>query len=213
VRNRQLELIAVSDTLGILSGILVIVRFASKLLWLKTPITADDWAVLAVAIIGAPVTAINVYGTTANGLGRDIWTLTSDQITRFGMSFYVAEVIYFVEVPAVKLSLLLFYLRIFPTKLVRRLLWATVAFNVVYGVAFTFLGIFQCTPISYFWTRWDTEHEGKCLNINIVVLTNAAISIALDIWMLAIPLSQLRSLNLHWKKKIGVAVMFCVGTL
>lgn len=31
----------------------------------------------------------------------------------------------------------------------------------------------------------------------------AAISIAEDVWMLAIPLSQLHSLQLHWKKKIG----------
>lgn len=38
-------------------------------------------------------------------------------------------------------------------------------------------------------------------------------SIALDVWMLAIPLWQLRGLKLHWKKKIGVAAMFIVGTL
>jgi hypothetical protein len=31
--------------------------------------------------------------------------------------------------------------------------------------------------------------------------------------MLAIPLAQLKTLNLHWKKKIGVGLMFCVGTL
>lgn len=38
-------------------------------------------------------------------------------------------------------------------------------------------------------------------------------SIALDLWILAIPLWQLRSLKMHWKKKVGVALMFCVGTL
>jgi hypothetical protein len=31
--------------------------------------------------------------------------------------------------------------------------------------------------------------------------------------MLGIPLWQIRSLKLHWKKKIGVAMMFFVGTL
>jgi hypothetical protein len=34
-------------------------------------------------------------------------------------------------------------------------------------------------------------------------IITAAISIAEDVWMLAIPLSQLPSLQLHWKKKIG----------
>lgn len=31
--------------------------------------------------------------------------------------------------------------------------------------------------------------------------------------MLAIPLAQLNTLSLHWKKKVGGAIMFCVGTL
>lgn len=42
---------------------------------------------------------------------------------------------------------------------------------------------------------------------------NAAISVAMDIWMLAIPMWYLRRLKMHWKKKIGVAAMFIVGTL
>lgn len=40
----------------------------------------------------------------------------------------------------------------------------------------------------------------KLANSNVLI---AAISIVEDVWMLAIPLSQLHSLQLHWKKKIG----------
>jgi hypothetical protein len=126
------------------------------------------------------------------------------------------------------MAVLFFYLRIF-LGLAHKLLWGTIIFNAVYGIIFTFLGVFQCTPISYFWTKWDGEHEGTwyiklpctplsssdifSLNINAITWANAAISITLDIWMLAIPLGCLRSLKLHWKKKIGVAAMFIVGTL
>jgi hypothetical protein len=42
---------------------------------------------------------------------------------------------------------------------------------------------------------------------------NAATSIALDIWMIGLPMSQVLKLNLHWKKKVGVGMMFSVGTL
>jgi hypothetical protein len=51
------------------------------------------------------------------------------------------------------------------------------------------------------------------LNSNAIGWANAAISIALDLWMIAIPMWQIRNLNLHWKKKVGVAVMLLVGTL
>lgn len=43
-------------------------------------------------------------------------------------------------------------------------------------------------------------------------MTRAAVSIGLDLWMLAIPLSQLPGLKLHWKKKVSVGLMFFVGT-
>jgi hypothetical protein len=128
-------------------------------------------------------------------------------------AFYIMEILYFTQVPMLKLTLLAFYLRIFPGREIKLLLWATVIFNVLFGIAFVFAAVFQCTPISYYWDQWWGNVQGKCVDINALGWSNAAVSIALDFWMLGIPLSQLRHLNLHWKKKIGVALMFFVGTL
>lgn len=119
---------------------------------------------------------------------------------------------YFLNLAVLKLTLLLFYLRIFPSQKLRWLLWGTVAFDVLFGASFVIAVLAQCTPIDFFWFRWDGEHQGHCVNINAIGWSNAAISIALDLWMLALPLSQLRALRLHWKKKVAVALMFVVGT-
>jgi hypothetical protein len=108
---------------------------------------------------------------------------------------------------------LFFYLKIFPGPDIRRLLWGTIVFDVIFGLAFLITAIFQCTPISYNWTSWRGEGGGTCINITALAWSNAGISIAVDIWMLALPLFQLRKLQLNWKKKIGVAMMFFVGTL
>ena len=51
------------------------------------------------------------------------------------------------------------------------------------------------------------------MNVNGLVWTNAIVGITLDFWVLAIPLNKLRSLNLGWKKKVAVGLMFCAGTL
>lgn len=51
------------------------------------------------------------------------------------------------------------------------------------------------------------------MNSTAIGWANASISVAVDVWMLAVPLWYLRKLKLHWKKKIGVAAMFIVGTL
>jgi hypothetical protein len=90
---------------------------------------------------------------------------------------------------------------------------ATGVFNTLFGLAFVLAAIFQCQPISFFWNGWDREHTGQCVDINALAWANAAISISLDLWMLAIPLSQLYHLQMSLNKKLGVAAMFCVGTL
>jgi hypothetical protein len=211
--NKGQKYIEISLSIGVVSGIMVLLRFFYKIALMKTWPSPDDWAILACIVSGIPSNIISVHGTVPNGLGQDIWALTQAQITNFLRFFYAMEVLYFLQVALLKLALLLFYLRIFPAKPVRRLLWGTIALTGVYALVFVFLAIFQCQPISYFWTNWDGEHTGTCLNVNAIGWSNAGIGIALDIWMLAIPLAQLKSLNLHWKKKIGVGFMFCIGTL
>lgn len=173
----------------------------------------DDWFCLLSTLVGVPCTAIACHGLAPNGLGRDVWTLPFDTITRFGRFFYIMEVFYFAMVTLLKTTFLFFYLRIFRTVGTRRILWATQIINALFGVAFVFAAAFQCSPVSYFWTKWDGEHEGKCININALAWANAIVSIILDFWMLAIPLSKLPKLQLHWKRKVGVALMFCVGAL
>ncbi|KAJ3515198.1 hypothetical protein NM208_g14993 [Fusarium decemcellulare] len=210
IRDRTGEYIALSNTFAVISGVFLAQRFASKLYW-KLPLGLDDWFILITFLCGVPSSVLNVHGTAANGLGRDIWTLTPEKITKFGMFFHVMAALYFAQITLLKLSLMFFYLRIFPTAGVRKLLWGTVIFNVVVGLVFVFVAIFQCQPVSYFWEKWDGEHEGHCMDINAITWSNAAISIALDFWMLAVPLFQLKALNLDWKKKIGVGMMFSVG--
>jgi len=125
----------------------------------------------------------------------------------------VNEILYFTEIFSIKLCILVFYLRIFPWKAIRRLIWGTIAFDLVCLAIFDLATIFQCRPIDFYWEGWDGLHDGTCVSVNRLVWVNAAISIVLDLWMLGLPLSQLRHLHLHWKKKMGVALMFGVGFL
>jgi hypothetical protein len=212
IRDRGAEFTLASTTLVCFSGLLVLQRLVFKLAT-SLPLCADDWTILGTFLVGLPATVIHVHGITPAGLGRDIWTLRFAQIDEFFKYFYVCELVYFFEVALVKLAMLLFFLRIFPGPRVRRLLWITIAFTSLYGLSFALVGVFQCQPITFFWRMWDNEHEGSCLNINAIAWANAIISILLDVWMLAIPLWQLKGLQLDWKKKLGVGMMFSVAAL
>jgi hypothetical protein len=201
--------------LGVITNLLVTIRLIFKQFFsYRASLGWDDYTIIAAMAIGIPATVINVEGLTANGMGRDAWTLSTDTLTLFGTYFYIMEVLYLAEIAFIKLSLSLFYLYIFPGTKTRLVLWGTIVFNVVSGIAFVVIGIAQCMPISFFWLRYtDPSAQGRCLDINTFAWIHAAISIAVDVWMIAIPLSQLRRLQLHWKKKVGVTLMFLLGTL
>jgi hypothetical protein len=201
-----------STVLGAVTAGIVVLRLASKFVTGST-FWLDDYFIGIVLVGGIPSTVLSVHGLTSNGLGKDIWTVTFQQITDFGLTFYVMEVLYFGEVVLLKLSLLFFYLRVFPGTRLRQLLWGTVIFDIIYGIVFIFAGTFQCWPVSYYWKKWDGEHSGRCINVNALAWANAAVSIALDLWMIGLPMSQVIKLKLHWKKKVGVGLMLGVGTL
>ncbi|KAG5916960.1 hypothetical protein E4U42_007428 [Claviceps africana] len=211
IRDRRRQYVAVCNTFGVLATLFVVQRFAYKI-WADLDLGPDDWFTLATLVSGLPSTVLNVRGLMPNGIGRDIFTMTPSQITDFSKFFFIMEILYFFQVAALKLALLFFYVRIFPAAPVRRLLWGTIALTSVYGLVFIVAGGLQCRPVQYFWTKWDGEHAGSCLNVNGLAWSNAVISIVLDCWMLAIPMWQLAGLNLSLKRKVGVGLMFCVGT-
>ncbi|EEU34878.1 uncharacterized protein NECHADRAFT_55092, partial [Fusarium vanettenii 77-13-4] len=198
-------------TLAVISTLFIIERFSVKPFW-GIPIWLDDWSILVSYLLSFVQMLLVVCGVVGHGLGRDIWTVSPSDITAFGIYIYAASLAYTAAITMLKLSLLFFYLRIFPAQLVRRILWGTIIFTALFGIAFCLAIAFQCRPISYFWNGWDGEHQGHCTDANATAWSYAALSIATDIWMLIIPLSQLRSLNLSWKKKVGVGIMFCLGT-
>ncbi|KAM4055754.1 CFEM domain-containing protein [Hirsutella rhossiliensis] len=211
VRDKSPGYVAVSNSFGILSSLFVIQRFAYKL-WAKLELGPDDWLTLAAMVSSTPSIVFNAHVVAPNGMGRDTWTLSYDNITVFCRYFFIMEIIYFADVALVKLALLYFYVRIFPSTGVRHLLLGTILFVALFGTTFIFVAIFQCKPIDYYWWKWDGEHQGQCMDFNAIAWSNAAISIVIDVWMLAIPMWQLKNLRLDWTKKLGVGMMFSVGT-
>lgn len=161
--------------------------------------------ILVTGVVGA------AFFTLRNGLGRNIWVLTPVQITTFLKVYWTFEMLYTVTLGTIKISICFLYLRLFPGEKFRRLVWATLIFNLFVLVAFSFSSVFQCRPLSYFWSGWDGEQKGTCDNINAAAWAHAVINIVLDVWMLGLPASQVWRLNVPMRKKIEILAMFGFG--
>lgn len=166
-----------------------------------------------------------------NGFGRDIYRLTFEQITttlhvcllsprrtllvfltqHLSQIMYACSLLYQICLVLTKLSILLFYLAVFPYEQFLRVVHATLVFTVGVGIAYIVAITLQCQPISYNWTAWDGEHTGHCYNLNAAAWANAGVNIGLDMWILALPVAKVVRLNISWKKKLSVCAMFAVG--
>jgi hypothetical protein len=122
----------ISNVLGSVSGAVVLLRLVSRYM-ASGDFGLDDYTILITLLSGIPSSVLTIHGLTSNGLGRDIWTVTPTKINNFIHVFYVMEILYFAQLALLKLSLLFFYLRIFPGPGIRRLIWGSSCFDVVYG--------------------------------------------------------------------------------
>jgi hypothetical protein len=111
-----------------------------------------------------------------------------------------------------KISILFFYLRIFPGDTFRRVTWCLVVLSILSTVTFVGADAFQCTPTDYYWKRWDGE-QGRCIEPTGIAFALSAEGIIIDFLMLGLPLYEIRKLNLPMRKKIAAGLMFGVGFL
>lgn len=127
--------------------------------------------------------------------------------------FFWDELLYLGALPVTKISILLFYLKIFPNREIRIACWVLISLNIGYFIAFELVSIFQCSPIEGAWRAWDKEFPAKCNNINMQGWMAAVFNIVLDLGTLVLPLRELIRLNLSVRKKVQIMAMFSVGFL
>lgn len=110
VRDKSNEYVITELVLMITAIVFVIIRLVYRQFFTKTELGLDDWFILLTLAVSVPSAVMNVTFLAQYGLGKDVWTLTEDQITNFARGFYIITVFYFTEVFVLKLSILFFYL-------------------------------------------------------------------------------------------------------
>ncbi|ORX93766.1 hypothetical protein BCR34DRAFT_608475 [Clohesyomyces aquaticus] len=150
----------------------------------------DDWAILVAMMPVLPLTGLSLV-LAHDGLGKDMWTVPFDKITHILFIYYFDECFYLSSIALTKISILLFYLRIFPER--------------------RFLTALQCLPVHLAWERWDGEHTGKCINLNAEGWTSAAFNIIFDLVVICLPMREMSKLAMSRRKKAGIMLMFLGG--
>ncbi|RMY96503.1 hypothetical protein D0861_00125 [Hortaea werneckii] len=188
----------------------VIFRFLARSRLLEGPgVGWDDWTILiALSLLVA------ASGLLDQSLGKDTWMLEPQHITDVLYMFFVLEFVYIGILVITKISILLLYLRIFPSTVstwFRVTVWIVIGLCSAYCLAMWFSILFECDPIGYNWTRWDGEHKGNCINARALIYSSSTINIVLDLMVFFLPFPKLMKLEVSGRKKVGICLTFVLG--
>ncbi|OTA99779.1 hypothetical protein M426DRAFT_324849 [Hypoxylon sp. CI-4A] len=170
----------------------------------------DDSVMCVVMCLEIAFAAISIP-ISQNGLGLDMWFVPHDQVTEILRLYYYDEIIYIMALALTKVSILLFYLKVFPKRSFRITAQILIGMNLLWAVTYDLLLIFQCQPIDGAWKFWDNEYNAKCISINILGWSAAATNIGFDLAVIVLPLPELFQLSLSLKKRLQIIAMFAVG--
>ena len=118
-------------------------------------------------------------------------------------------VVYGIPAFTAKAAILLFLIRVFsPYRIYAKFIYSFLGILAVYYVLMFFLKVFICRPIAMF---WGATTEGECFNQRALILSDNVISLVSDIIILLIPCPLTRNLQVGWKSKVKIGVVFGLG--
>ena len=126
---------------------------------------------------------------------------------------FALQILHTCAMPLIKMSILAFYIHLFPAKRFKYAVAYVVVYVFCWWVSTLIVTIFQCHPISY---NRGTEpgQLGACIdNVNVFYETAAFFNVLGDFMVLALPWPVVVRLQMGIKHKIAVLGIFLTGAL
>ncbi|KAI0592816.1 hypothetical protein F4775DRAFT_599290 [Biscogniauxia sp. FL1348] len=179
----------------------------------------DDWITLPVMVICVALSVTQIVATTAGGLGSHLELV--DGRLRYPMRFYVYEKTrYAYEVigafclGVTKVSVLLFFRRLFPVRAFSIINNVLIGITLAWCIAYTVATAIRCSPVSTFTDRFETEFNYFCVDeYQLFLLSYTASDLALDIIIFLLPVPMVWRLQMPWRQKLAVAGIFLLGSI
>ena len=195
-----------------IASLAVLLRLITKL-WIFKQMHRDDYAIVLswAALLVYCSFSISIHNAALGPHGMD--TIRSSALFQILEFMNVSAIVYCMALGSAKLSLLLLFDRILIPIKQGSIYWTNVVLiviDVVYYVVAIVVLIAQCVPRSIL---TDPTIQGTCINFGVLLIVSSAINVATDFATLCLPLWIVIHLQMPWKRKLSVALLFCVGAV
>ena len=124
------------------------------------------------------------------------------------------QTLYCCSISAIKLSVLLFYHRIFGNvqPMFSRALLIVGGFVIAYGLTAILATVFQCVPLSALW-KPPSSNPPVCIHFGLLVVAVGVVNIGTDIAILSLPIPIVWTLRMPKSRRWQVILVFSLGGL
>ncbi|KXG53583.1 uncharacterized protein PGRI_006330 [Penicillium griseofulvum] len=195
-------------TTFILAAIAVGLRFYTRFRVQIVQVAADDWMIVAAFLSVTASLVLTVVGGY-HGLGKHVWIVPIPEVVEMMRILFAYVLVYVVTVPLIKLSILLFYRRIFG---MTYSMWFCVFLTTGYFVSCMVAFLVCCRPVSYYWTQYADPSGGVCIfNLYPFYIGNAAANVVTDGIILLVPIPLVWKLQMRKTQKVMLSGIFLLG--
>ncbi|KEF54305.1 uncharacterized protein A1O9_09471 [Exophiala aquamarina CBS 119918] len=200
------QLANVSIIMCALAGVTVIARLCVRI-FMQRNTGWDDYTLIASLALAIGMTICFNY-EVYYGMGLHTHELDAANKVKAFLWLWVAQLLYKFANGMTKISLVLLYLRIFPSRIFKMISWGVIAFVICYCTAAVCTSIWQCDPIE---KAWRKTLPGHCIKIGILWYVNSVFTLLADLMLIILPMNQIVRLKLPLSQKIGLAFVFSLG--
>ncbi|ORY06132.1 hypothetical protein BCR34DRAFT_36029 [Clohesyomyces aquaticus] len=208
---RQDTMLVVTIAMTVMGTFCVALR-AFVRTWVVRNFGPDDWAIVAAAIFVLGLFTESTIAARNYKLGFSTFQMLPEQAVNNMKVLISILVTYPMALTLIKLSILLFYLRIAVVKTFENLCKGTVILVVLFQIISIIVTCTECIPLSKMWGFYN-QAPGHCINYNAFYHVSSVFHIVTDFWILALPWKLVMTIQCPRRDKIALGFIFGLGFL
>ncbi|TGJ81355.1 hypothetical protein E0Z10_g7407 [Xylaria hypoxylon] len=178
----------------------------------KAQYQINDWLIIIATILMTARYSLEIVAILKCGVGIHIQEVITvggpDVLVLFPKLLYIVDLLWATIVCLLKLSILHFYIVIFPQRLFRQLTYVAMFCCIVFGFGSLFGTAFLCTPPH---KKWLPNTPGLCGNEITMYVSIVTGDLITDLIVIGLPLPILWRLHLPIAKKVPLILAFGLG--
>ncbi|KAA8651002.1 uncharacterized protein ATNIH1004_003693 [Aspergillus tanneri] len=202
--KRMITIVSVLVGLSVISTFLRLIARVKR----RAGFGVDDYLCVASTLLMLGMLVELILWCVIGGNGYHESTLDTTTLQTFYKIFLANQFTYFVLTPAVKISIVCFYRRIFTTPTFMRVTFWLNCLMAAWASAIFLACALQCRPLRAF---WDKTVEGDCFDGRRYIIVNQSFNVVMEFIILGCPVPMIWSLHRSWREKLALNGVFALG--